>query len=111
MYSPELSRDMYVFFFSSRRRHTRLVDLAREANICLDGPSSDPHRHHDVAVLIILALGGTQLAGGLGVLQFQPYVAGAGSLEEVDDILSVEADGQRLAVVVGLNRVFGFARL
>ena len=42
--------------------------------------SSDPHRHDDVAVLVILALGGTQLAGGLGVFEFKLDIAAADRL-------------------------------
>ena len=56
---------------------------------------SDPHRHHDVAVLVVLALGGAQLAGGLGVFEFELHVAGADGLQEVQDVLGVEADGER----------------
>src|SRR5581483_1212961 len=57
------------------------------------------------------AFGGAELAGGLGVLELQANVACARGLEEVGDVLGIEADGQRLAVVVGLNRVFRLARL
>jgi hypothetical protein len=45
---------------------------------------SDPHRHDDVTVLVVLAVGGAELAGGLGILELQLYVAGAYSLEEID---------------------------
>src|SRR5437016_3378907 len=45
-------------------------------------PSSDSHRHYDVAVLVVFALGGAELAGGLWVFQLQADVAGACGLEE-----------------------------
>src|SRR5208337_251512 len=32
-------------------------------------PCSDPHRHHNIPVLVIFAFRGTKLAGGLGILQ------------------------------------------
>ena len=50
-----------------------------------------------------------QLAGGLGIFQFQANVPGTCGLQEVGDVLGVEADRERLAVVVDLDRVFGFA--
>jgi hypothetical protein len=34
---------------------TRLILLA---SACLDGQSSDPHRHHDIPVLVLFAFGG-----------------------------------------------------
>ena len=46
--------------------------------------TSDPHRHHDVAVLVVFAVGGAELAGGLRVLQFESHVARAHGFEEVE---------------------------
>src|SRR5580693_9497131 len=34
-------------------------------------PSSDSHRHHDVAVLVLFAFGRAHLAGGLGIFEFE----------------------------------------
>jgi hypothetical protein len=31
---------------------------------------SDSHRHDDVAVFVVVAFGGPELAGGLGIFQF-----------------------------------------
>ena len=70
---------------------------------------SDPHGHDDVAVLVVLAVGGAELAGGLGIFELEPYVAGADGLQEIQDVLRVEADGQGVALVAGLDRVFRFA--
>ena len=38
--------------------------------------SSDSHGHDDVAVLVVFAFGGAELAGRLRIFQFQAYVAG-----------------------------------
>src|SRR5438874_7362593 len=67
------------------------------------------HRHHDIAVLVILAIGGAELAGGLGVLKLQLYFSGADSFQKIQNILRVEADGEGVAVVVGFEGVFGLA--
>jgi len=67
---------------------------------------SDPHRHYDVAVFVVVAFGGAELTGGLGILQFQPDFAGAGGFQKVDQILSVEADGERVSRVGGFDGVF-----
>jgi len=37
--------------------------------------NSDAHGHDDVAVLVIFAFGGAELAGGLRVFQFEFYGA------------------------------------
>ena len=71
--------------------------------------NSDPHGHNDVAVFVVVAFGGAELAGGLGVFEFEADFAGAGGFEEVDKILGVEADGQRLAGVGGFDGIFGLA--
>ena len=86
-----------------------LCPRCKESNSQKRTHSSDSHGHDDVAILVILALSGTELAGRLGIFQFQFYVAVAGGFEEVDDVLRVEADGQRFAVVIGLERIFGLA--
>jgi hypothetical protein len=49
-----------------------------------DSTASNPHGHDDVAVFVVVAFGGAELAGGLGVFQFEADFAGAGGFEEVD---------------------------
>src|SRR5579871_1956576 len=71
--------------------------------------TSDPHGHDDVAVLVIVGAEGAELAGGLGVFEFEADVAGADGLEEVENIAGVEADGEAVAVVRGLEGIFGLA--
>src|SRR5205807_825158 len=36
-----------------------------------NAPGSDAHRHNDVAVFVVVAFGGAELAGGLGVFQLK----------------------------------------
>src|SRR5579863_3314896 len=72
--------------------------------------SSNPHRHHDIPVLVVIPLGRPQLTRRLRVFQLQAYFAGAGGFEEVDDVLSVEADGERFPGVGSLDRIFRLAR-
>src|SRR6476646_6087136 len=67
---------------------------------------SDSHGHDDVAVLVVLAVGGTELAGGLWILELEFYVAGPDCLQEIQYVLRVEADRQGIALVAGLERVF-----
>src|SRR5271157_1732464 len=38
-------------------------------------PCSDPHRHHNIPVLVIFAFRGTQLPSRLGILQLQLHFA------------------------------------
>src|SRR5208283_5955688 len=68
---------------------------------------SDAHGHEDVAVLDVFgAVFGAHLAGGLGVLELQADLAGgADGLEEVDEVLAVEADDERVVVVRSLDGV------
>src|ERR1035437_4414326 len=70
---------------------------------------SDAHGHDDVAVLVVVAFGGAELAGGLGVFEFQADFTGAGGFEKIDQILGVEADGQRFAGVGSFDGFFGLA--
>ena len=76
-----------------------------------DRKLSDAHGHEDVAVLdVFVGVFGAHLAGGLGVLELQADFAGvADGLEEVDQVLAVEADDERVVVVGRLDGVFGFA--
>jgi hypothetical protein len=58
-----------VSAFGIKRDFLETGARARAGLFCvLDNPASDPHRHHDIPVLVILAVGGAELAGGLGVL-------------------------------------------
>src|SRR5208283_2279867 len=78
----------------------------------MDGaPNLYAHGHEDVAVLDVFgAVFGAHLAGGLGVLELQADLAGgADGLEEVDEVLAVEADDERVVVVRSLDGVFGLA--
>ena len=43
-------------------------------------PTSDPHRHYDVPVLVLFTFGGTHLAGGLSVFEFEFDLAAARGL-------------------------------
>src|SRR5215470_76095 len=73
---------------------------------------SDPHGHDDVAVLVVVAgVFRAELASGLGVLEFQADFAGVSGLEEIEQVLRIKADGQQLALVVGLDGILGFAGL
>src|SRR4029077_20064743 len=71
--------------------------------------ASDAHGHYDVAVLVVLAVGGTELSGRLRIFEFQFYVAGADCLQEIQDVLRIEANRKRVALVAGLDRVFRFS--
>ena len=83
---------------SSRKVRLRVTLRARVSR-----DASDPHGHDDVAVLVVLAVGGAELAGGLGVFEFESYVAGADCFQEVEDVVGVEADGQGVALVAGFD--------
>ena len=76
-----------------------------------DPKASDPHGHQDVAVLhVLVGVFGAHLAGGLRVLELQAHFAGvADGLQEVDQVLAVEADDERIVVVGRLDGVFGLA--
>jgi len=73
--------------------------------------TSDPHGHDDVAVLVVFAVSGAELAGGLRIFEFELYVAGADGFQEVQNVLGVKADRQRIALVAGFERVFRFPGL
>ena len=45
----------------------------------------------------------------MGVLQLKLHFSGADGFQKIQNILRVEADGERVAVVVGFEGVFGFA--
>src|SRR5271166_952557 len=72
---------------------------------------SDPHRHHDIPVLVILGFRWTQLSGRLCILQFQFYVARPGRFDEVHQVLRVESDRHRLAVIGDFEGILRFAGL
>src|SRR5271165_218249 len=61
--------------------------------------SSDSHRHNNIPVLIIFAFRGTKLTGRLRILQFEFHFARPGRFDEVHQVLSVESDRHRLAVI------------
>ena len=64
---------------------------------------SNPHRHYDVAVLVVFAFFGAELACGLGIFEFQAHLVGASGLEEVEQIRGIEAHGDQVAVVSGFE--------
>src|SRR5204863_3258025 len=68
-------------------------------------PFSDPHRHDDVPVLVVFAFGGAELAGRLGIFEFKFHVPRANRFEEVDDVVGIKADGERISLVAGLDRI------
>src|SRR5580704_1386407 len=76
----------------------------------LEGTSSDPHRHHNIAVLIIIALGRPQLPRRLRILQLQPHLIRSCGLQKVDQVLRIEADAERLPVIGRFHRILGLAR-
>src|SRR5947209_17414823 len=74
------------------------------------GPSN-PHGHHDVAVFV-LAIGSLvwpELAGRLGIFEFEADISGAYHLQEFQQVLRIEADHHGIAVVAGFNGIFRFA--
>src|SRR5437868_9348969 len=81
------------------------------AALAAEAGASDPHRHHDIPVLVVIPFAGAELAGRLGVFEFQAHFAGAGGLQEIQQVLGVESDGHAVAVVIGLQRIFRFASL
>src|SRR5215469_13164524 len=88
---------------SSLEKRARMAKA--RANI---GARSDAHGHHDVAVARRFVGDGTQLAGGLFVFQLE--VDGAvGGGEEIEEVLGVEADGDRIAFEFFLDDFLGFA--
>src|SRR4051812_44675969 len=64
---------------------------------------SDAHRHHDVAVLEVTRLFRTHLAGRLRVLELESDFAARRRFQEIQQVAGVEADGDGLAVVAGLE--------
>src|SRR5208282_1099904 len=71
---------------------------------------SDPHRHHNIPILIIVPVGGPQLPGGLRIFQLEANFVARCRFEELDQVSRVEADRQHFAIVGGLDRVLGLAR-
>src|ERR1700693_3394058 len=63
---------------------------------CAQRTISDPHGHDDVAVLVVVRAEGAELAGGLGVFQFEAHVARADCFQEIEDVDGVEADSQAI---------------
>src|ERR1700731_2417701 len=72
---------------------------------------SDAHGHHDIPVLVVVSLSGTQLAGRLSILQLQPHFTRPRGFEEVHEICGVEADGKRIAGIGSFDGILGLARL
>src|SRR5579862_5040646 len=70
---------------------------------------SNPHGHHDVPVLVILAVCRTHLAGRLRIFEFEFHVSASRRLEKVLYVLRIETDRESIAVVVGFQRIFGLA--
>src|SRR5262249_56892035 len=73
---------------------------------------ADADGHDDVAVFVVIRrVHRAQLAGRLSVLELQLDFSSVGSLEEIQQVLGVEADGHGFAVVRGFDGVFRFAGL
>src|SRR5271155_5746607 len=73
--------------------------------------ASYAHGHYDVAVAAGPVAEGTELAGGLFVLQLEADRAIRGGGEKIEQVLRVETDGDGLAFVFFLDGFFGFAVL
>src|SRR5579885_2271054 len=74
LWRPTLRRRYY------RRQGWQIQDWRNRRQY---GSASDPHGHHDVAVLIFIALGGTHLAGRLRILELELYITAAGGLQKI----------------------------
>ena len=71
---------------------------------------SNPHRHHHVAVLELGVRNiRAELAGRLRVLELDAHLVGVGVLEEIEQVLRVEANGNHFARIGDLDRIFRFA--
>ena len=73
--------------------------------------ASDPHRHHNIPVLVVFAFGGTELTGGLCIFQLQFHFSRTHGLDEIEQILRVESDRHAIARVGDFNRILRLARL
>ena len=75
--------------------------------------ASNPHGHNDVAILeVVLGVFGTDLAGGLGVFEFQPDLADfSDGPQEIDHVGGIESNHQRVHAVRSFDGVFGFPGL
>src|SRR6267154_3060689 len=73
-------------------------------------PRSDPHRHHDVPVLVIITFSRPQLPCGLRIFQLQPHFVGAGGFQEIDQVLGIEANREDLTVVRRFDGILGLTR-
>src|SRR6185437_6469733 len=71
----------------------------------------DPHRHDDVAVLRAVAGAGAELAGRDLVLDLQQHLVLGHRLEEILQVLGVEADHQRRAAELGLELFLRLAQV
>src|SRR6266849_1769751 len=82
-----------------------------------DGPSvggklagpSDPHRHDHIAVAVLLVGQRAHLPGRLLVLELDANGALGRRGEEIEQVLRIEADGERVALVFLLDRFLGLA--
>src|SRR5712692_3442683 len=72
------------------------------------GPS-DAHRHDDVAVAVLLVGQRAHLPGRLLVLELDTDGALGRRGEEIEQVLRIEADGERVALVFLLDRFLGLA--
>jgi len=76
-----------------------------------DKSALDPHRHQNVAVLVLgFGVFGAELAGGLRVLELQPDLAFvAARLQKLKNVRGIEADHDGVAGVRRLNRILALA--
>src|SRR5713101_1184453 len=74
----------------------------------LAGPS-DPHRHDHIAVAVLLVGQRAHLPGRLLVLELDADGALGRGGEEIEQVLRIEADGERVALVFLLDRFLGLA--
>src|SRR5512133_2755305 len=66
---------------------------SRTASCCTQATaSSEAHRHHDVTVLALAVAYGAQHALALGILELELHLLRADRLQELDQVLGVEAD-------------------
>src|SRR5579863_234184 len=72
---------------------------------------SDPHGHDYIAVAERLIAFGTDLSGGLFVLQLEAYRAIGNRGEKIQKVLRVKSDGDGIAFVRLLDGLHGFAVL
>src|SRR6266700_856263 len=76
---------------STRLFHPKNTQAGQKCPACFisHGNGSDPHRHHDVTVLVFAIRGfvRAQLAGGLRILELEADIARTYHLEKFQEIL------------------------